>query len=114
MHRDGGLTRSIRHTDRHIGGFPGLAFAQVDVTGSTDLDNLGTFRIWYLADTVIVMTRSTVNLSFQFLSADGRKHWRPDIRASREQIEWEPNSLQRAGFSHTIGHLGRLLSAGTN
>jgi UDP-glucuronate decarboxylase len=69
------------------------------------------FTMLELAQTVIRLTGSRSQLSFQPLPQDDPKQRKPDISLARARLDWEPKVQLEEGIGQTIayfaGKLGR-------
>ena len=100
VYGDGSQTRSFCYVEDEIRGF--LALLDGDVTGPVNIGNPKEFTIRQLAETVLDLTGSSSELSFEPLPVDDPAQRRPDITLAREALGWEPRIELREGLGRTV------------
>lgn len=104
IYGDGSQTRSFCYVDDLIAGMIALMETGPDVTGPINIGNPNEFTIRELADKVIELTGSNVDLIQHPLPADDPKQRQPDISLAREKLGWEPKVQLAEGLKHTIDY----------
>ncbi len=103
IYGDGSQTRSFCYVEDEIRGF--LALLDGDVTGPVNIGNPNEFTIRQLAETVLDLTGSSSELSFEPLPVDDPAQRRPDITLARQALGWEPRIELREGLGRTVERL---------
>jgi UDP-glucuronate decarboxylase len=104
IYGDGSQTRSFCYVDDLIAGMIALMETGPDVTGPINIGNPNEFTIRELADKVIELTGSKVELIQLPLPADDPKQRQPDITLARQKLGWEPNVQLAEGLRNTIDY----------
>jgi UDP-glucuronate decarboxylase len=111
IYGDGQQTRSFCYVDDLIEGMVRLMGTEDGFTGPVNVGNPHEFTMLELAQTVIRLTGSRSQLSFQPLPQDDPKQRKPDISLARARLDWEPKVQLEEGIGQTIayfaGKLGR-------
>jgi UDP-glucuronate decarboxylase len=81
-----------------------------EVTGPMNLGNPGEFTVRELAEKVIALTGSRVQIRREPLPGDDPVRRCPDISLARRLLKWEPKVDLDAGLRRTIDYFDRLLS----
>jgi len=108
---DGEQTRSFCYVDDLIRGI--VALAESDVHLPVNIGNPNEFTLLELAKTVIEVTESRSEITFEALPTDDPQQRRPDISRARDLLGWEPEVELRDGLRRTIEQAGleRLVGA---
>jgi len=109
LYGDGQQTRSFCYVDDLIEAFVRLMDTPDDFTGPVNLGNPNEFTIRKLAETVIELTGSRSELTFQSLPSDDPRQRQPDITLAREMLGWEPATVLHDGLVRTIEYFDQLL-----
>jgi UDP-glucuronate decarboxylase len=104
IYGDGSQTRSFCYVDDLLAGMIALMETGPDVTGPINIGNPNEFTIRELADKVIELTGSKVELIQHPLPADDPKQRQPDITLARDKLGWEPKIQLAEGLKHTIDY----------
>lgn len=99
---DGSQTRSFCYRDDLVEGMVRMMNGSDDFVGPVNIGNPHEFTIRELAELVIELTGSTVQLVEQPLPADDPTRRRPDISLAKEHLGWEPQVELREGLTDTI------------
>jgi dTDP-glucose 4,6-dehydratase len=108
---DGEQTRSFCYVDDLIRGI--VALAESDVHLPVNIGNPNEFTLLELAKTVLEVTESRSEITFEALPTDDPQQRRPDISRARDLLGWEPEVELREGLRRTIEQAGveRLVGA---
>ena len=107
---DGSQTRSFCYVDDLIDGFIRLMNTEPGFTGPVNLGNPGEFTMLELAHTVIELTGSKSQITFQPLPQDDPKQRQPDIALAKQTLGWEPAIKLEDGLKQTIDYFKSTLS----
>lgn len=99
---DGSQTRSFCYRDDLVEGIIRMMNGPDDFVGPVNIGNPGEFTIRELAELVIELTGSQVQLREQPLPADDPARRRPDISLAKEKLQWQPTIPLREGLQKTI------------
>lgn len=99
---DGSQTRSFCYRDDLVEGIIGMMNGPDDFVGPVNIGNPGEFTIRELAELVIELTGSKVNLIEQPLPPDDPTRRRPDISLAKAKLGWQPKVTLREGLTKTI------------
>lgn len=110
IYGEGTQTRAFCYVDDLIDGFVRLMDSERGFTGPVNLGNPGEFTIRQLAETVIEMTGSRSQLSFEALPADDPTQRKPDISLAQGKLGWQPDVPLREGLEKTIAYFRSLLA----
>jgi dTDP-glucose 4,6-dehydratase len=108
IYGDGSQTRSFCFVSDEVAGF--LRLLDGDVTGPVNIGNPGEFTIRELADLVLEITGSDLEITHEPLPVDDPTQRRPDISLAREHLGWEPTVELREGLRRTADWLRTQLS----
>jgi UDP-glucuronate decarboxylase len=78
-------------------------------TGPVNVGNPHEFTMLELAQTVIRLTGSKSQLSFQPLPQDDPKQRKPDISLAKSHLGWEPKIQLEEGIGKTIAYFAAKL-----
>jgi UDP-glucuronate decarboxylase len=104
IYGDGSQTRSFCYVDDLIEGFIRLMASSNNVNRPVNLGNPNEFTIKQLADEIsrsIGKSGRTVHMS---LPSDDPTQRKPDIRAAKDLLDWEPKIQLREGLEKTIAY----------
>lgn len=99
---DGSQTRSFCYRDDLVEGIVRMMNGPDEFVGPVNIGNPGEFTIRELAELVIEITGSKVQLVEKPLPADDPARRRPDISLAKENLDWEPKIALREGLEKTI------------
>jgi nucleoside-diphosphate-sugar epimerase len=100
MYGKGDQTRSFCYVSDLIDGF--VRMIESDEEGPINLGNPGEFTMKELAETVIKLTQSQSELTYQPLPQDDPAKRRPDISKAKQLLKWEPKVQLEQGLLKTI------------
>jgi len=106
---DGGQTRSFCYVDDLVDGLIKLMAAPDDVTGPINIGNPVEFTIRRLAELVIELVGTDVNVETHPLPQDDPMQRCPDITRAREHLQWEPSVDLRDGLARTIAYFKSVI-----
>ena len=106
---EGTQTRSFCYCDDTVAGL--IALLDSNVTTPVNIGSMAEMTILDLASTVIELTDSSSELSFEALPVDDPVQRRPDITLAREQLGWEPRVDVRDGLQRTIDYFRGVIEA---
>jgi dTDP-glucose 4,6-dehydratase len=95
----GEQTRSFCYVDDLVRGILGLLGS--DHVGPVNIGNPNEFTIRELAETVLDVTGSSSEITFEPLPIDDPTQRQPDITLAREVLGWEPEVQLREGLART-------------
>ncbi len=95
----GDQTRSFCFVDDEVEGI--LALLESDHVGPMNIGNPDEFTILELAETVLEVTGSSVELVFEPLPVDDPQRRRPDISLAQRVLGWKPAVDLREGLTRT-------------
>jgi len=99
---DGSQTRSFCYRDDLVEGIVRMMNGPDEFIGPVNIGNPGEFTIRELAELVIEITGSKVQLVEKPLPADDPARRRPDITLAKANLDWEPKVVLREGLEKTI------------
>ncbi len=99
---DGQQTRAFCYRDDLVEGIIRMMNGPKDFIGPVNIGNPGEFTIRELAELVIELTGSQVQLVQRPLPADDPTRRRPDITLAKQHLDWQPQVPLRDGLSKTI------------
>ncbi len=105
IYGDGTQTRSFCYVDDEVRGF--LALLDSDYVGPMNIGNPDEYTIRQLAETVLEVTGSSSELTFEPLPTDDPAQRRPDIGLARRVLGWEPEVKLADGLARTAAWFGR-------
>jgi nucleoside-diphosphate-sugar epimerase len=100
IYGDGTQTRSFCYVSDLVEGITRLVAS--DISDPVNLGNPGEFTIKELAELVLELTESEVELVNRPLPADDPLQRKPDIAMAKKQLQWEPTVPLREGLIKTI------------
>ncbi|HEX2043694.1 MAG TPA: UDP-glucuronic acid decarboxylase family protein [Acidimicrobiales bacterium] len=99
IYGDGSQTRSFCYVDDEVRGF--LALLDSDYVGPMNIGNPEEYTVRQLAETVLEVTGSCSDLTFEPLPTDDPTQRRPDIALARDLLGWEPEVKLADGLART-------------
>jgi dTDP-glucose 4,6-dehydratase len=105
IYGDGTQTRSFCYVDDEVRGF--LALLDSNHVGPMNIGNPDEHTIRELAETVLEVTGSSSELTFEPLPIDDPSQRRPDISMARRVLGWEPEVKLADGLARTAGWFRR-------
>ena len=99
IYGDGSQTRSFCYVDDEVRGI--LALLDSDHVGPVNVGNPDEYTIRELAETVLEVTGSSSDLTFEPLPTDDPTQRRPDISLARRLLGWEPEVKLTDGLART-------------
>ena len=109
IYGDGQQTRSFCYVDDLIEGMTRLMDTEDGFTGPVNVGNPHEFTMLELAQTVIRLTGSRSQLTFQPLPQDDPKQRKPDISLAQARLDWEPKVQLEEGIGKTIAYFASKL-----
>jgi UDP-glucuronate decarboxylase len=109
IYGDGQQTRSFCYVDDLIEGMVRLMGTEDGFTGPVNVGNPHEFTMLELAQTVIRLTGSKSQLSFQPLPQDDPKQRKPDISLAQARLGWAPTMQLEEGIGKTIAYFASKL-----
>jgi UDP-glucuronate decarboxylase len=110
IYGSGQQTRSFCYVDDLIEGMVRLMATEDGFTGPVNVGNPHEFTMLELAQTVIRLTGSTSQLSFQPLPQDDPKQRKPDISLAQARLGWEPTVQLEEGIGKTIAYFAARMA----
>src|SRR5579862_5518663 len=110
LYGDGQQTRAFCYVDDLIEGFVRLMDGPDDVTGPVNLGNPVETTMEELAQKVIALTGSQVQITYKPLPQDDPMQRCPDIGRARTVLGWQPEVPLETGLMRTIEYFDRLLT----
>jgi dTDP-glucose 4,6-dehydratase len=107
---DGSQTRSFCYVDDLIRGL--IALNESGVHDPVNIGNPSEMTLLEMAQTVVEMTESRSEITFQALPVDDPQVRQPDITRARNLLGWEPRVELRDGLRKTIDYAIEHLPAG--
>ena len=105
IYGDGRQTRSFCYVDDEVRGF--LALLDSDHVGPINIGNPHEYTIRQLAESVLEVTGSSSELTFEPLPTDDPVQRRPDIGLARAVLGWEPEVNLADGLARTAAWFSR-------
>ena len=105
IYGDGSQTRSFCYVDDEVRGI--LALLDSDHIGPMNIGNPDEYTIRELAETVLEVTGSSSDLTFEPLPTDDPTQRRPDIGLARGVLGWEPEVKLTDGLARTAAWFAR-------
>jgi nucleoside-diphosphate-sugar epimerase/intein/homing endonuclease len=99
VYGDGKQTRSFCYVDDEVRGL--VALFESDYVGPVNIGNPNEFTILELAETVLQVTGSSSEITFEPLPVDDPMQRRPDITLARRLLGWQPEIDLREGLERT-------------
>jgi UDP-glucuronate decarboxylase len=110
IYGSGQQTRSFCYVDDLIEGMVRLMATEDGFTGPVNVGNPHEFTMLELAQTVIRLTGSKSQLSFQPLPQDDPKQRKPDISLAQNHLGWEPRVQLEEGIGNTIAYFASKIA----
>jgi UDP-glucuronate decarboxylase len=102
IYGDGNQTRSFCFVDDLIEVIQKIAATDVDVTGPVNIGNDKEFSMVELASTIIRLTNSNSEITFETLPGDDPKQRKPDLTYVKSLVNWEAKTNLEEGLKKTI------------
>jgi UDP-glucuronate decarboxylase len=109
IYGDGSQTRSFCYVDDLIDGLIRLMNADGDACRPVNLGNPHEVSILELADRIIELTGSRVDVDYRELPADDPMQRCPDITRARTLLDWEPRVPLESGLQRTIAYFRKVI-----
>jgi len=109
IYGDGSQTRSFCYVDDLVEGLVRMMNTECDVCRPVNLGNPHEVSIVELADRIIELTGSRVDLDYRELPADDPTQRCPDITRARTLFDWEPRVPLESGLERTIAYFRKLI-----
>jgi UDP-glucuronate decarboxylase len=109
IYGSGQQTRSFCYVDDLIEGMVRLMATEDGFTGPVNVGNPHEFTMLELAQTVIRLTGSRSQLTFQPLPQDDPKQRKPDISLAQARLGWQPTVQLEEGIGKTIAYFAAKL-----
>jgi len=103
IYGDGSQTRSFCYVDDLVRGMIAMMESK-NFIGPVNLGNPGEFTMLELAEKILKLTRSSVNIVFRPLPADDPRKRKPDITLAKLKLAWEPKISLEDGLEKTIAY----------
>lgn len=107
VYGDGSQTRSFCYIDDMVRGL--MLMMESKEHGPINLGNQYEITIDYLADLVIMLSRSTSGIKNYFLPTDDPIRRQPDITKAMEKLQWKPEICLEDGLKNMIEEFKRYL-----
>jgi len=111
IYGDGSQTRSFCYVDDLVEGLIRLMAAPDEVTGPMNLGNPVEKTIRELAETVIALTQSNVEIEYLPLPEDDPLQRCPDISQARKILDWAPTVDVEIGLQRTVAYFQGIVAA---
>ena len=105
----GSQTRSFCYVDDLVEGLVRMMNTEGDVHRPVNLGNPHEVSIVELADRIIELTGSTVDVDYQELPADDPMQRCPDVTRARTLFDWEPRVPVESGLNRTIAYFRKVI-----
>jgi len=112
IYGDGTQTRSFCFVDDLIEVIQKIAATDVDVTGPVNIGNDKEFSMVELASTIIRLTNSNSEITFETLPGDDPKQRRPDLTYVKSLVNWEAKTNLEEGLKKTIDDFNSRIARG--
>jgi UDP-glucuronate decarboxylase len=112
LYGEGGQTRSFCYVDDLVDGLVRLMESGPAIQGPINIGNPNEFTIRQLAELVLELTGSRVELIEGPLPTDDPKQRQPDIDLAQSKLGWEPRVQLRDGLAITVAYFENLLGRG--
>jgi UDP-glucuronate decarboxylase len=109
IYGDGRQTRSFCYVDDLVEGLVRMMNTEGDVHRPVNLGNPHEVSIVELADRIIQLTGSTVDVDYRELPADDPTQRCPDITRARTLFDWEPCVPLESGLKRTIAYFRKVI-----
>jgi UDP-glucuronate decarboxylase len=112
IYGDGSQTRSFCFVDDLIEVIQKIAAMDVDVTGPVNIGNDKEFSMVELASTIIRLTNSNSEITFETLPGDDPKQRKPDLTYVKSLVNWEAKTNLEEGLKKTIDDFKSRIARG--
>jgi UDP-glucuronate decarboxylase len=112
IYGDGSQTRSFCFVDDLIEVIQKIAATDVDVTGPVNIGNDKEFSMVELASTIIRLTNSNSEITFETLPGDDPKQRKPDLTYVKSLVNWEAKTNLEEGLKKTIDDFKSRIARG--
>ena len=112
IYGDGSQTRSFCFVDDLIEVIQKIAATDVDVTGPVNIGNDKEFSMVELASTIIRLTNSNSEITFETLPGDDPKQRKPDLTYVKSLVNWEAKTNLEEGLKKTIDDFKSRITRG--
>jgi len=112
IYGDGTQTRSFCFVDDLIEVIQKIAATDVDVIGPVNIGNDKEFSMVELASTIIRLTNSNSEITFETLPGDDPKQRRPDLTYVKSLVNWEAKTNLEEGLKKTIDDFNSRIARG--
>lgn len=109
IYGDGSQTRSFCYVDDLVRGIISM-METPDFVGPVNLGNPVELKVKDLAEKVVEMTGSKIEIQYKPLPQDDPERRKPDISLAKEKLNWEPEVNLLEGLKKTIGEFSTRLS----
>ncbi len=109
VYGDGSQTRSFCFVDDLVDGLMRLMDADDEVTGPINLGNPGEFTIKQLAEQVVEMVGTDVELVYRPLPEDDPMQRCPNIGLAKQTLDWQPTIALEEGLERTIAYFRQVV-----
>jgi UDP-glucuronate decarboxylase len=113
VYGDGNQTRSFCYVDDLVDGLIRLMESPSEITGPINLGNPDEFTMRQLAESVLKVTGSRVEMQLQPLPPDDPRQRQPDITKARQLLAWQPSTKLADGLEPTVAYFRSLLDLST-
>jgi len=110
IYGEGHQTRSFCYVDDLVEGLVKLMQSSQEVIGPVNLGRPEEFTIKQLAQLVIKLTNSNIQLVSRALPSDDPTQRRPDITLAKQILQWNPNTNLTDGLSKTISYFKKIIA----
>jgi len=111
IYGDGSQTRSFCYVDDLVEGLIRLMAAPDEVTGPMNLGNPVEKTIRELAETVIALTQSNVEIEYRPLPEDDPLQRCPDISQAQKVLDWAPTVDVEVGLQRAVAYFQGIVAA---
>lgn len=112
IYGDGSQTRSFCFVNDLIEVIQKIAATDVDVTGPVNIGNDKEFSMVELASTIIRLTNSNSEITFETLPGDDPKQRKPDLTYVKSLVNWEAKTNLEEGLKKTIDDFKSRIARG--
>jgi UDP-glucuronate decarboxylase len=112
IYGDGTQTRSFCFVDDLIEVIQKIAATDVDVIGPVNIGNDKEFSMVELASTIIRLTNSNSEITFETLPGDDPKQRKPDLTYVKSLVNWEAKTNLEEGLKKTIDDFNSRIARG--
>jgi len=112
IYGDGTQSRSFCFVDDLIEVIQKIAATDVDVTGPVNIGNDKEFSMVELASTIIRLTNSNSEITFETLPGDDPKQRKPDLTYVKSLVNWEAKTNLEEGLKKTIDDFKSRIARG--